>query len=250
MDTTAHRSHLIDEASRFKTAVAAAGPAVQVPTCPEWTAADLLDHVTAVYDHKIQCIRLLREPDDTERLHRKGSPTERFEAALAELLTEIDERGPDSLAHTWYGPDQTVGFWIRRMACETVVHRADAELAAGGPIGPVDPGLAIDAIDEMLAIMLDWGSRAHRQWVAEPLSHHDGLTVGIDAGARSWTVRVGAGRIATTDDRAPEAPTTVSGTPGDILMWLWRRRPADAVTVDGDRSDAAALYDLIGHFAQ
>jgi hypothetical protein len=28
-------------------------------------------------------------------------------------------------AGSWYTPDQTVGFWIRRMAQETVIHRID-----------------------------------------------------------------------------------------------------------------------------
>ncbi|WP_156037629.1 maleylpyruvate isomerase N-terminal domain-containing protein, partial [Glycomyces tenuis] len=152
MESSSLRSHLIDEAARLKTAVAGAGANTPVPTCPDWTVAELLDHVTEVYDHKIQCMRLLREPGEDELLSRKGSPTERFDAALAELLTEFDDRGPDSLAFTWYGPDQTVGFWIRRMACETVVHRADAELAAGADIGPVEAAFGIDAVEELSLI--------------------------------------------------------------------------------------------------
>src|SRR5699024_4920474 len=108
MESTTLRSHLIDEADRFKTALARAGAAARVPTCPDWTAADLFGHVTEVFDHKIQCMRLLRDPGEADALWRKGSPTERFDAALAELLTEFDDRGPESLAHTWYGPDQTV----------------------------------------------------------------------------------------------------------------------------------------------
>ncbi|MCH7230335.1 maleylpyruvate isomerase family mycothiol-dependent enzyme [Glycomyces sp. L485] len=248
MESSTLRAHLIDEADLLKRAVAVAGPAARVPTCPDWTVADLLDHVTEVYDDKLQCVRLLREPGDADVLVRKGSPTERFEAALAELLTEFDGRGPDSLAYTWYGPDQTVGFWIRRMACETVVHRADAELAAGRAIGPVEDDFGLDAVDEFLTVMLAWGSRANRQWVAESLAANAGLVVAIDAGERAWTVRVTADGIDLVDGVAEDAQAAVSGTPGEVLMWLWRRLPADAL-VEGDRAKADAFHDLIGQFA-
>lgn len=249
MESSTLRSHLIDEADRLKTAVVRAGASATVPTCPEWTAADLLDHVTEVFDHKIQCMRLLREPSEADLLSRKGSPTERFDAALAELLTEFDDRGPDSLAHTWYGPDQTVGFWIRRMACETVVHRADAELAAGEEIGPVEAAFALDAVEEMLVIMLVWGSRAYREWVGGVLEANEGLTVALEAGARSWTLRVGPEGIDLSEGIAEEAGAVVSGTEREILMWLWRRLPAEAVAVRGDLSQAKALYELVGEFA-
>ncbi len=250
MESTTLRSRLIDEAARFKTAVVQAGPNARVPTCPDWTAADLLGHVTEVFDHKIQCMRLLREPGEADALWRQGSPTERFDAALAELLTEFDDRGPESLAHTWYGPDQTVGFWIRRMAFETLVHRVDAELAAGEEVGPVEAAFALDGVEEMLTVMLAWGSRAYRRQLGETLTAREGLTVGIDAGERSWTLRVGAEGIGLSEGTLEEAEAVVAGTPGTILMWLWRRLPAEAVAVRGDRSKASALYDLAGAFAQ
>ena len=250
METSTLRSHLIDEAARLKRAVADAGPSAPVPACPQWSAVDLLDHVTAVYDHKIQCIRLLRKPGEADLLSRKGSPTERFEAALAELLTEFDDRGPDSLAYTWYGPDQSVGFWIRRLACETVVHRADAELAAGQGIGEIDDDFALDGIDEILAVMLAWKSRVSTESLAPALDAHAGLAVAIDTGKRAWTVRVHPDRIDLTDGPAADAQATVTGTPGEVLMWLWRRLPAQALAVEGDRAAADDLYDLADEFTQ
>ena len=42
-----------------------------------------------------------------------------------------------------------MGFWFRRMAHETVIHRVDAELAAGLPTAHVPDDLAIDGIDEV-----------------------------------------------------------------------------------------------------
>ncbi|WP_051704074.1 maleylpyruvate isomerase family mycothiol-dependent enzyme [Glycomyces sp. NRRL B-16210] len=250
MEFPALQAHLIAEAAALKAAYAAADPDAPVPTCPEWTATDLLDHVTETYDHKIQSMRLLRSPEAADMPQRTGTAVERFDASLAELLAEFDDRGPESLAYTWYGLDQTVGFWIRRLAHETVVHRADAELAAGRPIGPVDPALALDGAWEMLEVMVDWGSRAMRRHVAATLTAHAGLAVAISAADRSWTLRISEAQAAVTAGIDGDVQAEVHGSAHEVLLWLWRRLPLEALTVKGDRSKAADLYTLIGDFAQ
>jgi hypothetical protein len=78
-------------------------------------------------------------------------------------------------------PDQTVGFWARRMALETVVHRVDAEQARGA-VAPVDAALATDGIDEILVIMLAG------DWSEDPDDALNGTSVGISAGSASWQV--------------------------------------------------------------
>ncbi|SDK86014.1 TIGR03083 family protein [Glycomyces sambucus] len=244
------QTHLTADAARFREAALAAAPDAKVPSCPEWTATDLLDHVTEVYDHKIQSMRLFREPGEADAIERTGAAVERFDAALADLLAEFGDRGPESLSHTWYGPDQTVGFWIRRMAQETVVHRADAELAAGRTVGPIDPALALDGIDEMFTVMLAWGSRAYRDWVADDLLANLGLELGVRAGDTEWTVIVSVAGIDIADGITAGASGVVAGSPGEVLLWLWRRLPVDALAVEGDRAAAAALYDLADRFAQ
>lgn len=250
MDFPALQAHLVTEAALLKSAALAAAPDAPVPSCPEWTAAGLLEHVTETYDHKIQSMRLMRSPADTDRIDRPGSAAARFDAALADLVAEFDARGPETLAYTWYGPDQSVGFWIRRMAHETVVHRADAELAAGRPIGPIDSALAVDGIDEMLDIMLAWGSRAYRNWAADDLAANNGLAVALETGDRAWTVQVATEGVSIIDGVTADAQATVKGSPGEILMWLWRRVPAGLVAVEGDRERAGRLYDLILTFTQ
>jgi uncharacterized protein (TIGR03083 family) len=250
MDFPALQAHLVTEATRFRAAITAAAPDAKVPTCPEWTAIDLLDHLTETYDHKIQSMRLMRRPGVNDGIVRPGGPAERFDAALAELLAEFDDRGPESLSYTWYGYDQTTGFWIRRMTHETLVHRADAELAAGLPVGPIDAALALDGIDEMLMVMLSWGSRTDRDWAHDTVAENDGLQIEVKAGSQSWTVICSVAGIAIADGVAAGTTATVSGTPGEVLLWLWGRLPFDALAVEGDRAAVAALYELAEEFTQ
>src|SRR5262249_56921469 len=73
-----------------------------------------------------------------------------LDRAYAGLRAEFASRKPTDPAGSWYAPDQTVGFWIRRMAQETVIHRIDAELGTGQPVAPVPTDLAVDGIDELL----------------------------------------------------------------------------------------------------
>ena len=42
---------------------------------------------------------------------------------------------PAAPSWTWWPDDQTAGFWLRRMAQETAVHRVDVEL----PLGATTP---------------------------------------------------------------------------------------------------------------
>src|SRR5690348_15295407 len=105
-----------------------------VPSCPGWTMDDLVRHVGQVYLHKVGAMRDGVEPQEWPP---KGTESEEplrvLERGYAALLHEFDTRKPEDPAGSWYAPDHTVGFWIRRMAQETVIHRIDAELAAQQP---------------------------------------------------------------------------------------------------------------------
>jgi hypothetical protein len=57
----------------------------------------------------------------------------------------LGRRGPDEPAWTFWPDDQTCAFWFRRMAHETVVHRVDAELAAG-EVTPVEDWAACESV--------------------------------------------------------------------------------------------------------
>lgn len=219
------------DAARLTEAAITAGLDAKVPSCPEWTVRDLVVHTGEVYRDKVACMRLRRRPEegDVEREPAAGEdPVAWFRAGLDELLAELEARDPGDPSYSWYPPDQTVGFWPRRMAQETAVHRVDAELAAGD-VTPIDRELAIDGVDEILAVFL--GGPWYEEWPQEGAS---GQIFAVRTGSRIWRVTLEERAVPVTTDDG-DAVATVSGEPQDVLLWLWGR-PAE-VTVDGDVSE-------------
>jgi uncharacterized protein (TIGR03083 family) len=186
-------------------------------------------------------------PDLSDR-----APVPLLRETFARLLDELRSRGPDAPAYTWYPPDQTVGFWYRRMAQETAVHRVDVELAHEVAT-PVDAELATDGVDEVLALMLagDWSN--------EPVDEAAGRTIHLAAGDRSWRIRLdrtevevaevtngtrsadGAARANQAAAQRARDDATVTGNPSDVLLWLWGRVPEERLTLNRDRPVVAAL---------
>jgi len=226
-------------------AVAERDLSAPVPTCPGWTVADVLEHVAEVYQHKIACTRSGRRPDTWPPDFGDHEPIPFLVVSLAELLTELGGRDPESPAYTWYPPDQTVHFWCRRMAHETIVHRVDVQSAFDDvtPVG--DDELAIDGIDEILDLFLVWS-------LGEDPDEHvggDGRTVAIRAGGHVWRVTLEKETLR-LDRSAGPAELTVSGEPSELMLWLWRRRPTSAVTVDGDLELVPVFRELLGRATQ
>src|SRR5579872_477399 len=154
MDRSRYLDCLAADFARLR-AVVPTDLSARVPTCPDWTAADLTRHVAKVYLHKIECMRLGKEPAPwpPEGLGAEDALA-LLDRAYASLLEEFAWRKPEDPAGNWYAPDPTVGFWIRRMAQETVIHRIDAELATGNAVHGVPPDLAVDGVDELLKIFV------------------------------------------------------------------------------------------------
>src|ERR1700744_6058242 len=134
----------------------------RVPVCPDWTVADLTRHLGVVYRHKVECMRSgsERETDWPPAGVEDEDPIALLDRAHAELLTELTTRDPAERGGTWYAPDPTVGFWFRRMAQESVIHRIDAELGVAAPVSPVPDDLAIDGIDELLRVFVAYSVTA------------------------------------------------------------------------------------------
>jgi uncharacterized protein (TIGR03083 family) len=136
------------------------------------------------------------------------------------------ESGPTTPSATWWPADQTVGFWARRMAHETAVHRVDAELAAGESMA-VDADLATDGIDELLRVMLEG------DWTDDPEDALMGQRVAIETGGRRWLITLDRGAVGVSEGEG-DADESIEGDPSDVLLWLWGRAADDAITTSGD----------------
>jgi uncharacterized protein (TIGR03083 family) len=221
----------------------AADPAATVPTCPEWTVDDLRRHVATVYLHKVETMRRGGNPDPWPPDLTGEATTALLDRSHAALIDEFATRADSDRASTWYDSDQSVGFWVRRMAHETVIHRVDAELAAGEPIAVIPADLAADGIDEVLETFLAYASR---KWPEDfgDLLRDDGAVLVATGGAR-WLVRVGQGAVRVVPDTAGQAAAQVSGDPAAVLLWLWRRAGDEAVRIDGDAAAVRRLREMM-----
>jgi uncharacterized protein (TIGR03083 family) len=234
-----------------------------VPTCPDWTVADLVRHVAQVYLHKVEMMRHGRQPEVWPPAEfEAGDPVALLDRSYAALRDEFAERAPSDSCATWYEPDQTVGFWIRRMAQETVIHRIDAELGAGAPVARVPGDLAADGVDELLQIFVGWAFTMWPEDFTAALEHSPRRTYLIRAEPAaespqvSWIVRTAPDSLTietlgTETDAVLTPDVTVSGSPAAVLRWAWNREAVDGasapigqgsgVTIDGD---AEALAEL------
>jgi uncharacterized protein (TIGR03083 family) len=244
VDSSRYLEWLDEDYSLFRDAVAAAEPSVTVPSCPGWTMDALARHLATVYLHKVTVLRSGSWPQDWPPPGLAAEPGLALLARAYRALTaELIARGPGAAAVTWYEPDQTVGFWFRRMALETVIHRIDAEQAAGLPPTHVPDDLAADGIDEVLTRFLAYFSPEALSSVEQP----EGTgTIVVTAGPASWTVRPQPSCEVSVDPGVHGEPRVrVEGAPGPLLRWLWGRAGDDAVRVSGDPAWAHYLRRML-----
>jgi uncharacterized protein (TIGR03083 family) len=206
-----------------------------VPECPGWTGADVIRHLAEVYLHKAESIRTGVMPTDGWPPPWLSVPpaVDVLDDCHGRLVEQFQLHVPADPAGTWWPSDQTVGFWLRRMAHETAIHRRDAESAAGVP-GPLDERLALDGIDEVLTLMLEG------DWSEEVVDDASGASVAVECNEYRWTVTLEPASVAVVrgEVSAPDA-ATVFGHPGDVLLWLWGRGPLPAA--DGSADAVAEL---------
>lgn len=212
-----------------------------VPPCPGWQVRDVVEHTAAVYEHKLLCISEGAKPDPwPPDWPADRDPVGWFTDAHARLLDVLTSTDPATPAFTWWPPDQTVGFWVRRMAQETAVHRVDVQSAAGA-VTPVDAELAADGVDEVLMLMLAG------DWSDEPIERvGEGERIAVSTGGRSWLVTLHPKDV-TVEETSGAADATISGASSDVLLWLWGRAPDSAVEISGDVAASRLFRDRLAY---
>jgi uncharacterized protein (TIGR03083 family) len=150
---------LTTQSAKLAEALAGADLEVQVPTCPDWTLRQLVEHLGRAHRWAAGIVsrRLTTQPDLDTLGDSEPAPADAegmrtwFVAGAGELVEAIRSVGPEAPVWSWTD-DHSAGFWARRMAHETAVHRADVELALHREF-TLDADLAADAISEWLSVL-------------------------------------------------------------------------------------------------
>ncbi|WP_141978692.1 maleylpyruvate isomerase family mycothiol-dependent enzyme [Saccharothrix saharensis] len=239
MDAHSLAGALHAEAEALADAAARAPHDRDVPACPGMTVRDLLVHVGSVHRTVTRWVARGGRPPGRGFPPGDADPLDWYREGVASLIAALDPARAGEPAATWCPWDGTLGFWVRRMAHETAVHRVDAQAAAGA-VEPLEPGLAADGIDEVLRLWLG----CHQP----PGAHTSGRAVTLRVPGREWTVALHEGVVDYCPGADPAA--VVSGSPSDVDLWLWGRVGEERVSVEGDvgavRSLRAAVAAATG----
>jgi uncharacterized protein (TIGR03083 family) len=208
-------------------AAASTAPDSAIVSCPGWDMAQLVGHVGGVHRWAAAMVRS-GTPERISRRDLPAAPTDPtarlawFEEGLDEAIAVLRAAGPDAPAWNWQpGRARTAGFWPRRLAQETAVHRWDAQTAVGEP-DPLDAALAVDGIDEYFELFLA------SEVATKPV---DGLHGSLHLHATDidgeWWVQLAPDHFERRHEHA-KADAAIRGPASSLLLWLWNRLPADA----------------------
>src|SRR5688572_26773848 len=210
----------IDAEAEAMAAAAADHLDKQVPSCPDWTVADLLFHTGRVHRVWTHVLGLGGEPPSLEfRQNGVARPPDEdliawFNDGTELMLAALAGADPKAPVWAWWRGEKSPAAIERRMADDTTVHRWDAESAVGAP-SPLLDELALEGVQAFFDRFL--GADAECQ--GRPGS----VRLEAKEGGGPWVSVLGDG------------PTvTVRATASDVVGRLWKRIGVDAVALDGD----------------
>jgi uncharacterized protein (TIGR03083 family) len=196
-----------------------------VEHCPGWTVAHAVQHLGEVHRWAAEVVRTgavapFEERDPPESVDVLCAW---FEDGAATLCRTLDEADPEQPCWTFGFPPERAGFWRRRQAYETTVHRFDVVAATGTPYD-LAPAMAAHGVTEVATFMFPRQVALQR---TPPLT----APVELRATDTGGTWRMGE----------PGPPTAeVGGRAIDLLLMLWGR-PHGAVERTGDPVSLAAF---------
>ena len=221
-----------------------------MPSCPGWTVADLVWHLTEVHHFWGAIVAgRVQDPAEVAGAARPADDAElvpALRAGVERLVATLRAAAPREPVWTW-AAQRDVAFVVRHQVQEAAVHRWDAERAVGLDV-PLDATAATDGVEEFLQITTPF-----RNDDAEPMGGRLAL-VAADTGLR-WAVEEDAEGTARwhrlagdpetdteTDPATGAAPGATTGGSGtvlrapasDLLLYLFGRRPAAALEVTGE----------------
>jgi uncharacterized protein (TIGR03083 family) len=242
-----HIAVIESEAARIVAAYAA-NPGGKVPWSARWSVNTVARHVAGSHHVVAQIIEDRPTADfgrfDSLDLPAKGDPGfPGWSAAGTDALVAQCRLAP--AAETAWTPHpavgDTVGFWKRHMANETLIHRWDAEAGAGITGPAMDPEVAADALDENLDLAVS-ATRAIHGSPAGPA-----VRVACTDTDREWYLDLAAPGRRTLHHEPIDVALTLRGGAEALLLLLWGRLDAESagIDVDGDREVLARWTELV-----
>jgi uncharacterized protein (TIGR03083 family) len=216
----------------------AAGMDAPVPTCPEWSVAELVAHQAMVHRWATAHVRGA-DPDavpiQTAIRNQVGDLPAYYRDGREALSTALRAAPPDLQALRFLNDAPPPrDFWARRQAHETTIHMIDAHAAALGrnptaAEADIDRALAADGIDELVRGFFTRGR--------SKLYDGTAMTIVISPRdvARRWVVHVDERLTVEPGDgsTAGDGDATLVGTAAALYLALWNR--GDDLDITGQR---------------
>ncbi|MFC4610437.1 maleylpyruvate isomerase family mycothiol-dependent enzyme [Streptomyces maoxianensis] len=211
---------------------------VRVPSCPDWSLRDLVEHLTEV--QRFWAAAVVAGPSEKPPTVAPADDTlsagllVSSAAATQELIAALRVAGPTAGCWTWWGDSDvptTSGAVARHQVQEAAVHAFDAQLATGTP-QLVPAGVALDGIAEFIGV--SHGTAG--PWPHEP------ARIGLHATeGESWLLDLATSGSHVIDGQH-ETDADLHGSASDLLLALHGRLPLDNLRSEGER---ATLENLL-----
>lgn len=201
-----------------------------VAACPEWDFEALVTHLARVYNFAgTVVLEGLAGPPVPGSLPPQpaGMPLDEYLTDRFERLVAVLEVVPAD-APVWNfsrGPD-VASFWWRRQMHESIIHRIDAELAAGVEVTPVAPELASDNLSEVLMMLGYQATEPGTGDVAGADSltiHFHSTDVDPDNTFGAWDEWLVDTSQKLVSRQHAKATTAVRGPALELARWQWGR---------------------------
>ncbi|MDT7724466.1 MAG: hypothetical protein QOI21_1042 [Actinomycetota bacterium] len=250
MDFDRHCTEIVTQTELLTIGLNGADLRAPVPSCPGWSLGNLVRHIGGGHRWAEEVVRTRATgflPDDQVR-KLDGDDTA---DVPADWLREGAVRFADTLRAA--GPAtkvwaplifDTTSFWARRFAHETLVHRADATLAAGTEFVVTDD-VALDAVDEWMELDSLPQHFDYKPQKRELLGAGRTLAFEATDAEAAWFVDL-RGEVIGWRRAREQAAVTVRASLTDLLLVIYRRKavPGDGIEILGDKE---LLDTWLGH---
>lgn len=218
-------------------------PERSVPSCPGWNVMRLAGHVGRVHRMAAFVVQNRRDAppgkEDIEAAPDDAQSTDEYLLrGLARLLETLRATPADSPVWNMTGQQLTAGFWLRRTAHETAVHRADAQIAVGQPLSQIPSDVAIDGVDEFFELMPSRVLNKHPD-----ASLGGSLHLHATDGPGEWMIHLTDGQLRVEHGHG-RGDAAIRGTGSDLLLGVWARVPFSGTQFERFGSD-----EVIANFA-